>query len=53
MENKDKDFESLAREGEDAADEIWNEGLCLECREVNGLKAKGSRVCSKCSKRQD
>jgi hypothetical protein len=53
MENEDKDFEKLAQEGEDAADDLYNEGFCLECRGPNDLKEKGSRVCSKCSKKQD
>lgn len=53
MENKDKDFESLAWEGEDVADELWNEGVCLYCRETNDRKGDGFRICSKCQKKED
>jgi len=53
MKNKDKDIKALEQKGEDTADELWNEGLCLYCREPNDRKADRFRICSKCDKKEN
>lgn len=45
----DKD---LAAEGQDHADEMWAQGLCLTCGEPNDRKDQNLRTCSTCEAKE-
>lgn len=46
-----QDEKDLTEQGQDHADEMWRQGLCLSCGESNNQKEKNLRYCSKCMDR--
>lgn len=44
---------NLALEGQDRADEMWAQGLCLICGEPNDRKDKNLRACSNCAAKEE
>lgn len=43
-----EDNNDLAQQGQDHADDMWAQGLCLTCGEPNDRKDQNLRTCSKC-----
>lgn len=47
-----QDEKDLASEGQDHADEMWSQGLCLTCGEPNDRKNQNLRTCSTCEAKE-
>lgn len=48
-----KNDKDLALEGQDRADEMWAQGLCLTCGEPNDRKGQNFRTCSICAAKEE
>ena len=42
----------LVAEGQDHADEMWAQGLCLTCSQPNDRKDQNLRTCSACEAKE-